>query len=163
MLLLAANSEPAAQPTFWDNVVCILFCSAGLFLYVCYYFGFRINAKCLVLAKTTRKPCTKDGKILVGCQQHGRQKIVAWVRHLGAASWLDPWLYRLHIVPPSFAPLPLHPAQAAAPSVALPVASETPGKRMTLEARIALCALALTVLQAITALLALAVDVAAGT
>ncbi|MDG4760512.1 hypothetical protein [Micromonospora sp. WMMD710] len=163
MLFLTANSEPVAQPTFWDNVACIMFGSASLLLYLCYYFGFSINAQCLVLTKTTRKPRTKDGKILVSCRQHGRQKVVAWVRHLGAASWLDPWLHRLHIVLPSFAPLPLYPAQATAPSVAPPVTSETPGKRMTLEARIALCALTLGVLQTITALLALAVDVAAGT
>ncbi len=162
MLLLAANSEPVPQSTFWENVVCILFWSAILFLYVCYYFGFRIDAKCLVVTKTTRKPCTKDGKILVGCRQHKRQKLVAWVRHMGAASWLDPWLYRMHIVPPSFAPLPMHPAQATAQSVAPPMVTETPGRRMTLEARIALWALAFGILQAITALVALAVDVSAG-
>ncbi|MCZ7373281.1 hypothetical protein [Micromonospora sp. WMMC250] len=163
MLLLAANPEPVAQPTFWENLVCILFCSAALFLYVCYYFGFKIDAQCLVLTKTTRKPCTKDGKILVGCRQHKRQKLVAWVRHLGAAGWLDPWLYRLHIVPPAFAPPPLQPAPAVAHSVAPLVVPETPSKRMTFEARIALCALTLAVLQTITALLALAVDLASGT
>ncbi|WP_328341256.1 hypothetical protein [Micromonospora sp. NBC_00421] len=106
MPFLAASPEPVGQPTFWENVVCILFWSAALFLYVCYYFGFRIEAKCLVITKTTRKPCAKDGKILVGCQRHKRQKLVAWVRHMGAAKWIDPWLYRLHMVPPSFAPLP---------------------------------------------------------
>lgn len=146
----------------WENVVCILFWSAVLFLYVCYYFGFRIEAKCLVITKTTRKPCAKDGKILVGCRRHQRQKLVAWVRHLGAANWIDPWLYRLHIVPPSFAPLPIHPAQATARSVASPVATATPGRRMTIEARIALWALAFAILQAITALVALLVDVTAG-
>lgn len=163
VLLVAANPEPVAQPTFWENVGGFLFLSAVALLYVCYYFGFRIDAKCLVLTKTTRKPCARDGKILVGCRQHKRQKMVAWVRHLGAASWLDPWFYRLHIVPPSFAPLPISPAPAAAHSVASPAVTETPSRRMTVEARIALWALAFGVLQAFTALVALAVDVAAGT
>jgi len=57
----------------------------------------------------------------------------AGVRHMGAASRLDPCLYRLHIVPPSFAPMPM-------PAVAAPVAEApgtplaTPGPRMALEA-----------------------------
>ncbi|MBM0232492.1 hypothetical protein JNW91_11815 [Micromonospora sp. STR1_7] len=131
-------------------------------LYVCYYFGFRINAKCLVLTKTTRKPCARDGKVLVGCRQHKRQKTVAWIRAMGAANWLDPWFYRLHIVPPSFASLPTSPAPVAH-QVTSPAAVETPGRRITVEARIALWALAFSVLQAFTALIALAVDVAAGT
>ncbi|MFI6162932.1 hypothetical protein ACIA59_23650 [Micromonospora haikouensis] len=163
MLLVAANPEQIGQPTFWENVVCILFFSAVGLLYVCYYFGFRIDAKCLVLTKTTRKPCARDGKILIGCQQHKRQKVVAWIRHMGAASWLDPLLYRLHIVPPSFASLPIPPARATAQSVTSPGVTETPGRRMTIEARIALWALAFAIVQAITAIVALTVDVAAGT
>ncbi|MEV4387911.1 hypothetical protein AB0J68_19710 [Micromonospora sp. NPDC049580] len=164
MLLVAANPGPAAQPTFWENVVCLLFVSSVGLLYVCYYFGFRINAKCLVLTKSTRKPCARDGKILVGCRQHKRQKTVAWIRHMGAASWLDPWFYRMHIIPPSFASLPSAPAPAPAVAhqVTSPVVAETPGRRLTVEARIALWALAFSVLQAFTALVALAVDVAAG-
>ncbi|WP_091082564.1 hypothetical protein [Micromonospora nigra] len=162
MLLVAANPEPVAQPTFWENVVCILFFSSIGVLYVCYYFGFRIDAKCLVITKTTRRPCMKDGKVLVGCPKHKRQKTVAWVRHLGAASWLDPWLHRLHIVPPSFAPVPSPPTPPAVQGVASPVVTQTPGRRMALEARIALWALGFGVLQAVTALVALAVDVAAG-
>ncbi|MEV5768959.1 hypothetical protein AB0L34_30990 [Micromonospora sp. NPDC052213] len=159
MLLLAANSEPAHQPTFWENVVCVLFWSTALFLYICYYFGFRIDAKCLVLGRTTKKPCMNDGKVIVGCRLHKRQKIVAWVRHMGAARWLDPWLHRLHIVPPSFAQLPIHVAQATPQSVASPLATSVPGKRMTVEARIALWALAFGILQAITAVVALVVEV----
>nr|WTA65702.1 hypothetical protein OHB51_24775 [Micromonospora sp. NBC_00855] len=82
---------------------------------------------------------------------------------MGAASWLDPWFYRLHIVSPSFASQPTSPAPVVAHQVTSSVAAETPGRRITVEARIALWALAFSVLQAITALVALAVDVAAGT
>lgn len=51
------------------------FSSAGL-LYVCDYFGFRINAKCLVVTKTINKPCARNGKVR-RCRHTKRQKLVS--------------------------------------------------------------------------------------
>ena len=82
----------------------------------------------------------------------------AGVRHMGAASRLDPCLYRLHIVPPSFAPMPM-------PAVAAPVAEApgtplaTPGPRMALEARIAVWALIFGIIQAGTGVIALVIAI----
>lgn len=157
---LVAATEPVRDPTFWENVGCIMLCSAALFLFICYWFGFKLEARCLVIGKRTGKPCMRNGKVVVGCQVHKWQKLVAWIRHLGAASWLDRALYRLHVVPPSFAPLPV-------PSVSLPPGEEAtrgstpiaPGRKMTVEARIAFWALAVGSIQTVVAIIALGVDV----
>ncbi|MFC7547182.1 hypothetical protein [Plantactinospora sp. GCM10030261] len=157
MPILAAATEPVREPTFWENVGCIMLCSAALFLFICYWFGFKLEAKCLVIGKRTGKPCMKNGKVVVGCQVHKWQKLVAWIRHLGAASWLDRLLYRLHVVPPSFAPLPV-PSVHLPPDEAIPRSTPVaPGRKMTLEARIALWALAVGSIQTVVAIIALGV------
>jgi len=145
--------------TAWENIGYGLLTLAIISLVLCYRLGFKVKAKCLVIGSTTRKPCPNDGTVILGCRQHHRwKKPVAWVRHMGAASWLDPWLYRLHIGPPSFAPMPM-------PAVAAPVAETpstplaTPGPRMALEARIAAWALVVGIIQAGTGVIALVIAI----
>ncbi|MFD6664643.1 hypothetical protein ACFWDK_20030 [Micromonospora chalcea] len=162
MLTLTADPTPAHQPSFWENVGGLLLLSAIAFLSACYWFGFKVNAKCLVIAKTTQKPCMKDGKVLVGCRHHKWKKTVAWIRHMGASRSLDPWFYRLHMVPPSFAPMPMPAVVPASPAQVSGAAPEVPGRRMTREARFAMWSLIFGILQAGTGIVALAIDLSTG-
>jgi len=157
--LLAVDPQPVHHYTAGESIGLWLLILTSIPLYLCYHLGFKIKAKCLVIGSTTKKPCQNDGTVVLGCRLHHRwKKPVAWVRHMGAASWLDPWLYRLHIVPPSFAPMPI-------PTVATPITEApstplvTPGSRMKLEARIAAWALVFGIIQAGTGVIALVIGI----
>jgi hypothetical protein len=155
--LLAVDPQPVRHYTVWENIGYGFLLSGIIFLVLCYWLGFKIKAKCLVIGSTTKKPCPNDGTVVLGCRRHHRwKKPVAWVRHMGAASWLDPWLYRLNIVPPSFAPMPM-PAVAAPTAEAPSAPPGTPGSRMTLEAKIAVCSLVFGIIQAGTGVIALVI------
>jgi hypothetical protein len=146
------------QYTFWENVAGVLTLSALLCLGLFYLVGFKLRAKCLVIGKTTKKPCPRDGSVVLGCRQaHKWKKPVAWIRHMGAARWLDPWLYRLHIVPPSFAPMPMPTVEAVAAGAAPSSPLEVPGSRMTMEAKVAIWSLIFAIIQTFLAAISLAV------
>ncbi|WP_212987248.1 hypothetical protein [Actinoplanes auranticolor] len=156
MRLLAVEPSPVHEYTVWDNIGYSLLLLAFLTAWLCYWVGFKVKAKCLVVDESTQKPCTEDARVILGCEElHKWKKPWAWLRHLGAASWLDRWCNRLHIVPPSFAPMPM-PRVATAPA-SFPAAPQpqTPGTKMTREARIAVWALIFAIIQAGTGIIAL--------
>jgi hypothetical protein len=158
---MAVDQVPVQQNTVWENIGLILLLLACACGYVCYRLGFKVKAKCLVIGKTTKRPCPNDSKVILGCDKHHKwKKPWAWLRHLGAAPLLDPWFYRLHVVPPSFAPMPMPvvpaPSASGASSPAQPE-SLAPGTRMTREVRIALWALVFAIIQASTGIIALVI------
>lgn len=153
---LATNPPPLHHYTVWQNIGYSLLSLAVICAILFYWIGFRVEAKCLVLGKTTKRPCEKFGKVILGCPQYHRwKKPVAWIRYLGAAKRLDPWLLRLHITPPSFAPMPT-PAVERPPTTKQGAAElPVPNSRMTREARIAAWGLFLAIIQTGTGILSL--------
>lgn len=142
--------------TVWENIGYSLLLSSFIFVGLGYWLGFKVTAKCLVIGGSTGRPCLNNAKVVLGCHKHRRTKAVAWVRHLGAAKWLDPLLYRFHIVPPSFAPMPIPVVQSS--SAAPPATPPTrPSTRMTLEARLAMWSLTFGIIQAGTGIIALVI------
>jgi hypothetical protein len=153
---LAVDAQPAHHYTLWENIGYSLFFLALISFVLAYWLLFKVKAKCLVIGRTTKRRCDRDATVVLGCRQHHKwKKPVAWIRHLGAARWLDPWLYRLHIEPPSFAPMPTPAVRAAPAGVAPKPSSGTPASGMTMEAKIGLWALAVGIVQAGTAIIAL--------
>ncbi len=167
MLLIAEVAPPAHHYSAWENLGYAFLLSGVAFLFLFYWFGFKIKAKCMVIGSSTRRPCKNDATVVLGCKRrHRLHKPVAWIRHLGAARWLDPWLYRVHIVPPSFTPVkvPLPPLSVAPTSsrgavavMARPEVSEVDPLRtgMSAELKIAVWSLVFAVIQAGTGVIAL--------
>lgn len=152
--LLAIDSPPVHHYTTLDYIGGSLILLALVSAFVVYRAGFKVKAKCLVIGRTTRTPCKNGGSVILGCRHHRWQKPVAWIRHLGADNRLDPWLYRLHIVPPSFAPMPV-PVVQRAPTAAEEASPLTPDPKMTREVRIAIWSLFVGIIQAVTGIMAL--------
>jgi hypothetical protein len=147
---------PAHHYTVWENIGYSLLTLAAACAILCYWIGFRVEAQCLVIGKTTGKPCENYGKVILGCPRHHRwKKPVAWIRYLGAANRLDPWLLRLHIRPPSFAPIPTPIAQRSPTTTQGAVAPATPDSKMTREARLAVWGLGLAFIQTATGIITL--------
>ena len=157
MHLLAVDPQPVQHYTVWEHLGYGLLLSGIGCLYLCYRLGFKVKAHCLVVGSASKKPCPKKGTVVLGCQHHKWKKPIAWLRHLGAAAWLDPWLYRLHVVPPSFAPMPMPTVQAGSAGAAPSENLARPGSRMTLEVRIAMWALVFAIIQASTGVIALVI------
>lgn len=151
--ITAVDPSPAYHYTAWDYAGSFLLLSGAVFAYLCYRIGFKVKAKCMVIGSTTQRACKKDGKVILGCHHHRWQKPVAWIRRLGAAARLDPWLYRLHITPPSFAPMtaPVQQTLAAGPAESAPSFDS----KMTRDAWIAVWSLILALIQAVTGIVAL--------
>jgi hypothetical protein len=160
---LAQAAPPAHHYTAWEDLGYALLLSGIAFLVLCYWFAFKIKAKCMVIGSTTNEPCDLNATVVLGCKRHHRRlKPVAWIRHLGAARWLDPWLYRFHIVPPSFAPMPKPVARPAPAGTVLTITATTVAQvpaqagGMSTELQVAIWSLAVGVIQAVTGLIALA-------
>jgi hypothetical protein len=161
-VLVFAEAAPVAHHyTAWEHLGYALLVSGALFLIACYWVGFRMKAKCLVVGSTTNRPCDRDGNVVLGCWQHRWQKPVAWIRHLGAARWLDPWLYRLHKVPYSFMPMPMPVIKAGRAGNLLTVAAlaQPPAQsgRMSKELKVASWSLVCAVVQAATGIVTLGI------
>jgi hypothetical protein len=158
--LLAQAAPPAHPYTGWENLGYALLLSGALFLYACFWIGFRMKAKCLVVGSTTNRPCDRDAKVVLGCYQHKMQKPVAWIRHLGAASWLDPWLYRLHKVPYSFTPMPMPviPATLGGTLLAVnPTSATSVRAGMSTELKVASWSLFFGIIQALSGIISLVI------
>jgi hypothetical protein len=161
VFVLAEAAPSAHHYTAWENLGYVLLVSGALFIYVCYWIGFRMKAKCLVIGSTTNRPCDRDAKVVLGCWQHKKQKPVAWIRHLGAASWLDPWLYWLHKVPYSFTPMPMPVVRAVPVGSLLTATAASPApvraRRMSLELKLASWSLAFGIVQAVSGIISLVI------
>jgi hypothetical protein len=158
-VLVLAEAAPAAHHyTAWENLGYALLLFGAVCLFVCYRFAFKIKAKCMVIGNTTKRPCKRDASVVLGCQDHRWDKPVAWFRHLGAASWLDPWLNRFHIVPPSFAPVPMPVVETAPAGNLLTVMAVAPvaqSNRMSRDLKVACWSLVCGIVQATTGIIAL--------
>lgn len=159
MPLLTQAAPPAPHYTAWENLGYSLLVLGAVSLYVCYRFAFKTKAKCMVVGTTTRRPCKRDASVLLGCQDHRWRKPVAWLRHVGGANWLDPWLNRFHIVPPSFTPVATPVAHTAPPgntlTVTAPPQAETRNAKMSRDFKVACWSLGFSIVQAATGVIAL--------
>ena len=152
-LLLAP--APAAQYTAWDYVGSALLFTAAACFYLCYRLGFKIEAECRIIPKNGYKPCTTAARVVLGCDEHRWAKPVAWIRHMGAASRLDPFLYRLHITPPRFEPLVIPPAPPGPSVKSADGVAPTKPLKAPLEVRVAIWSLVFAIVQAACGVVAL--------